>query len=163
TLLGDGTVLITGGGTGVSGTWTSLNSAEIYTPSVLPGTPGTFTPVSNPMNAARWQHTATLLGDGTVLLAGGFNGTATWTPAPLRREAGDEGWWSPAGGSVEATAELSTAGGLRVGPSMAGRPFAQSASLLTAGPNAGDALMVGGFGGVNPGVPVNTSELYSPT
>src|SRR5208282_4149219 len=62
TLLGDGTVLITGGeSTQTAGNFTSLDTAEIYTPST-----GMFTPVPTTMNAARWEHTATLLGDGTV-------------------------------------------------------------------------------------------------
>jgi hypothetical protein len=56
--LGDGRVLVTGGA-GV------LDSAEIYDPET-----GQFHLTSN-MTAARWSHTATLLQDGRVLIAGG--------------------------------------------------------------------------------------------
>ena len=62
-LLGNGTVLVTGG-TSSSG---PLASAELYGP-----TTGTFIPTGN-MNAARYVHTATLLNSGTVLIAAGYN------------------------------------------------------------------------------------------
>src|SRR5262249_50942755 len=71
TLLSDGTVFVAGGesqdcsdnGCFFAGT---TASADIYNPST-----GTFTAVGN-MLANRAGHTATLLKNGTVLLAGGF-------------------------------------------------------------------------------------------
>jgi hypothetical protein len=72
TLLDDGTVLITGGldpAGSVSGT--SVASAEIYDPST-----NSFTLLSNSMSTGRSFHTATLLGTGKVLIAGG-SGTAS--------------------------------------------------------------------------------------
>lgn len=162
TLLSDGTVLIAGGATGSAGTFTSLDTAEIYNPST-----GTFTPVSAPMIAARWQHTATLLGNGTVLIAGGFNGSASWTLAPYAKGAGDTGSWTPTTGSIEDTAEVydptlnSGAGGFASVGSMASARFGHTATLLTTGPNAGDVLIVGGFGGAIPGAPLNSTELFS--
>ena len=163
TLLGDGTVLITGGeSTETTGIFTSLDTAEIYTPST-----GMFTPLPTTMNAARWQHTATLLGDGTVLLTGGFDGTATWKLAPfgIKEPAGDAGSWTPTSGSIEGTSEIYDPVGqtFTAGPAMVAGRFGHTATLLTAGPNAGDVLIVGGFGGNVPGAPLKTSELYNPS
>jgi hypothetical protein len=67
TLLPDGTVLIAGG---ISG-WTPLTSAEIYDPATR-----TFRPTAGDMTTPRTDgvydsHTATLLGNGKVLIAGG--------------------------------------------------------------------------------------------
>src|SRR5438132_2521237 len=70
TLLPDGRVLVAGG-TGVSG---SLASAEIFDPS---NPAAGFQALSAAMRAARARHTATLLNDGKVLIAGGDDaGTA---------------------------------------------------------------------------------------
>ena len=94
TLLPDGTVLAAGGETdGCAGNGCtfagSVVSAELYSPST-----GTFAP-TGAMIAPRETHTATLLNDGRVLIAGGesyggigvfFGGTATaelYTPAVL--------------------------------------------------------------------------------
>ena len=160
TLLPDGTVLIAGGTTGVTGTWTSLDTAEIYNPATH-----TFAATNGPMTASRWQHTATMLNDGSVLLAGGFSGAATWALAPFDKDAGDSGSWTPTSGAIEATTEIydPTTRLFTAGASMAGSRFGHTATLLIAGPNAGDVLMVGGFGGTNPGTPLKTTELYNVT
>ena len=69
TLLADGRVLVAGGyncgAAGQDGIWAS---AEIYDPAS-----GTFEPTGT-MGAAREFHTATLLNDGRVLVAGGVSG-----------------------------------------------------------------------------------------
>jgi hypothetical protein len=70
TLLPNGQVLIAGGVDCTGGVCRQLSSAEIYDPTVR-----RFFAIGN-MMVARTSHTATLLANGTVLLAGGFNGSA---------------------------------------------------------------------------------------
>ena len=72
TLLRDGTVLIVGGAANSGGTLTALDTAEIYDP-----TAQTFTPIAATLNQPRVNHTATMLPNGKVLIAGGFDGNAT--------------------------------------------------------------------------------------
>ena len=67
TLLEDGRVLVTGGG---SQTFVSLRSAELYNP-----TTGTWRYTAAPMSVPRAAHTASLLENGKVLIAGGFDGS----------------------------------------------------------------------------------------
>jgi hypothetical protein len=75
-LLNNGQVLIAGGsglffGGGVS---ESLSSAEVFDPAT-----GSFTATAD-MTAIRESHTATLLGNGLVLIVGGSNGTLGYSP-----------------------------------------------------------------------------------
>ena len=72
TLLGDGRVLAAGGGVEGSPGWASTASAEIFDPKS-----GLWSPAA-PMSVSRAFQTATLLGNGDVLVAGGattYNGT----------------------------------------------------------------------------------------
>jgi hypothetical protein len=92
-LLDNGTVLITGG-EGPSFP-SSLQSAELYNP----GT-STFTATTGLMTVPRQNHTATLLKNGLVLIAGGFNGSTILSTAEL---------YNPATGTFTATGSMSTA------------------------------------------------------
>ncbi|HAH07174.1 MAG TPA: hypothetical protein DCM05_11750 [Elusimicrobia bacterium] len=71
TLLPDGRVLVTGG---ISNGGVILNNAEVYNPAT--NTWAAILP-ANPMSAARYNHTATLLPDGRVLVAGGQDNAGT--------------------------------------------------------------------------------------
>ena len=93
TLLPDGEVLVAGGDAGKA-TYDALSSAELYNPAT-----GTWT-LTGSMTAPREEQTATLLGNGEVLVAGGLGSGATAvTSAELYNPA--TGHWSPAiGGSL---------------------------------------------------------------
>ncbi len=93
TLLPNGKVLIAGGGDYVGGFFHKFNSAEVYDPAT-----GTWS-ITGSLNDARGSHTATLLPNGKVLLAGGFNDTGL----PKRTELYD-----PATGTWSITASLNT-------------------------------------------------------
>ena len=86
TLLNDGTVLVAGGCSDAACTM-ALSSADIWTAS---GTGGQFAPGPS-MAGARHHHTATLLDNGEVLMAGGADSTGASLPTsevylPLARE-----------------------------------------------------------------------------
>jgi hypothetical protein len=163
TILNDGTVLIAGG---FDNTGAAQNSAEIFTPDVT-GLVGTFTPVPVPMHDSRAWHTATLLGDGTVLLAGGFNGSATF--ALSGGVSGVSGSWTKSSGSVLGTAEIydpttetftcvhGTVGKSgRCRKSMKTARIDQTATVLA----DGDVLIAGGFTGNKGLKPVSSAELF---
>src|SRR5437773_5943863 len=77
TLLPDGTVLVAGGSDGNG----SLNSVEIFDPT---NAAAGFRTLSASMGAARARHTATVLNDGKVLIAGGDDaGTAETSTAEI--------------------------------------------------------------------------------
>jgi hypothetical protein len=83
TLLTSGKVLLTGG---EQEDWGNFADAELYDPAT-----GKFTSTHN-MSTKRSEHTATLLRDGTVLLAGGAFGAASIASVELYDPASDSFW-----------------------------------------------------------------------
>lgn len=97
-LLPDGRVLVAGGN-GHAGTGIEWASAELYDPAS-----GTWT-ATGTMGSVRYGHQATLLRNGRVLVAGGFNTDLSGLNAPLASaELYDptSGSWSPTANLVEA-------------------------------------------------------------
>ena len=114
-------VLVTGGG---------LASAELYDPDS-----GTWT-ATEEMTEARSGHAATLLPDGTVLVAGGVNGSSG-TLASAEIYDLSSGSWAASGNLADAR-------------------YGHTATLLL----IGRALVVGGIGSSY--LPLAAAEMYDP-
>src|SRR4051812_11845096 len=137
TLLPNGKVLIVGGISYLAPTAQGLSSAELYDPLT-----GTFSPTGS-MSIPRLSHTATLLPDGRVLIAGGFadsaNQAITGTTATAELYDPGTGTFAPAG-------------------RMSVPRFSHSATLL----NNGEVLIAGGDGDPAAMSEPATAELYDP-
>jgi hypothetical protein len=139
TLLANGKVLVAGGVGGAVGL-TDFDSAELYDPAS-----GTWT-FTGSMHGARHSHTATLLPDGKVLVAGGFFDTPnsillTGNPLSLAE------LYDPASGTWTRTGELADA------------RYIHTATLLS----DGRVLVAGGRTGPSRyGPSIATAELYDP-
>lgn len=128
TLLGNGKILIAGGGPNYP-QFTTWNTAEVFDPAR-----GTFTSLP-PMTTARQFHTATLLPSGEVLLAGGSTGSGKTDTAEL---------FDPA-------SETFT----RVPSNMTMERYGHTATLL----QNGKVLIAGGFTSSGP---TKETELFDP-
>lgn len=135
TLLTDGRVLFVGGAGMVAGSMSGvLASAELYDPAK-----GTFTPTGD-LNEGRSVHSATLLQDGRVLVAGGgVISTSGDSPPPIASAE----LYDPASGTFTLTGSFQT-----------GRSF-HTATLLA----DGRVLMIGGSSG---SLAIASAELYDP-
>jgi hypothetical protein len=183
TLLGNGQVLIAGGSIN-GGPAGALATGELYDPRTR-----TFKFVTNAMQSARVDHTATLLPDGRVLLAGGRNQSgAALATADLFDPK--KGVFAPVQATLvtprfshTATARLDgvvvIAGGVSVGGTTtsselfepqrltftAGNDMAdarqQAIAVLLAG-GTGQMLFAGGSSSSNNGNPIATAEIYQP-
>lgn len=129
TLLTDGRVLIAGGFREEGTSEIAISSAEIFDPET-----NTFTPTGD-MNAPRDGHTATLLPNGQVLIAGGWDQSGRTSTAEL---------YDPQTGKFEYTGSM-----------MAPRQ-GLTATLL----KSGQMLIAGGDSARN--TPQLTAELYDP-
>ncbi len=132
TLLPNGKVLVTAGvaAGATSNTAPVLASSELYDP-----TTGIWSTTGSGMRMARSAHTATLLANGKVLVAGGNSGTGTLASAEL---------YDPSTGAWSVTGGLNTD---RSG---------QTATILS----NGRILVTGGFHA--PGTILASAELYDP-
>jgi hypothetical protein len=157
-----GKVLITGG-LGGSSFFFKDSSAEVFDP-----TTQEFTLLSGFMNEPRALHTATLLDDGDVLIAGGFSGTVAISGGML---SGASGFTSNSAETFDpGTGEFTCIGGfnsesLRCNPSMSVTRAGHSATLLATGPLPHRVLIAGGIGASDPvahGKALASAELFNP-
>ena len=132
TLFQNGAVLVAGGANDAE-LFSFLASAELYDPVT-----GTWQSTGN-LNTQRYQHTATLLPSGKILVAGGYN----WLSLSLNTAE----LYDPATGTWSGTGSLNTD---RAG---------HTATLLP----TGKVLVAGGYNlGEKSFTPLNSAELYDP-
>jgi hypothetical protein len=148
TLLASGKVLVAGGtgaapaaSSGIEGNL-PLASAELYDPVT-----GTFTTLAANLVQPRYDHAATLLDSGKVLLAGGQGRFGQKLP--------DSEIFDPAAASF-----LATTGNMMVDPAADTGRWLFTAQLL----RDGSVMVTGGDGGFIAGTPnyLPTAQLYSP-
>ncbi len=160
-----GQVLIAGGFTGGSTGLSVIPFVEAYDP-----VGKVFNYTASSMNNGRAFHTATVLANGKVLVAGGFS-------VFLSTVAGDK--LSGLYGANQNSAELfdpvaqtftcingTLSGGIGCKPAMKMGRGGHTATLFTSGPLEGQVLIAGGLGAKKPNstaTELNEAELFNPT
>ena len=135
TLLPDGRVVVAGGYDDDMDNPTAQSTAEVFDPAT-----GTFAPTGS-MASGRGNHTATVLGDGKVLIAGGHSGHPGASVASAEL-------YDPSNGTFALTGDMTDARG------------SHSATLLT----NGSVLLAGGFTAFpNTGTTLASAEIYEPS
>jgi hypothetical protein len=136
TLLPNGQILVAGGEAFINGSPVIFSTAQLYNPAT-----GTWTKTGS-MSVAREMHTATLLPNGQVLVAGGYHLDRSQNDSLASAEL-----YLPAQGQWSATGSLNTA------------RYGHSAVLFT----NGQALVLDGVDQSSGGTfNLNTTELYNP-
>lgn len=135
TLLADGKVLIAGGRTDgdISGTLAPLATAELYDPAT-----GTFAPTES-MSVPRFEHTATMLQDGRVLIVGGLDFSQATTLASAEI-------YDPGTGLFISTGSMESARSLH------------AATLLP----TGEVMITGGVGSSDSDTVLSSAEVFDP-
>ena len=157
-----GKVLITGG-VGGSSFFFKDSSAEVYDPASQQ-----FTLLSSFMNEPRALHTATLLDNGSVLLAGGFDGSVAVAGGVLSSASGlisnSAETFDPGSGDFACVGGFNSET-TRCNQSMSVARAGHTATLLATGPKPHRVLIAGGIGAADPaahGVALNSAELFNP-
>ncbi len=143
TLLPEGNVLISGGRTGANTATDSVQTYDMATNTYVDWTAGGGG--DGGLVVARSSHTATLMSDGRVLIAGGFGSNGQPVPVASSYEICDPKTRSCAAAGVSAKA-------LRGG---------HTATLLSTGINAGKVLLCGGQSGSAMTTITDTCETFS--
>jgi len=178
TLLNNGKVLVAGGTTEPDVSVTT-STAELYDPST-----NSFTAIPGGMTSARRGHTATLLNNGQVLIAGGVNGSSVISTAEMYDPSTNSftaipGAMTSARFSHTATllnnGKVLLAGGASLSYLASAELYDPTANSFTAIPGAmtsvrlyhtvtllnnGKVLVAGGYNGVSF---LSSAELYDPT
>jgi hypothetical protein len=156
TVLQNREILITGG---EDETGNLVNTADMYNPasgkfdcSGLGGADPNTGYCLNTLTDARFLDTATLLRDGRVLIAGGFDGSIVNTAELFDPALGTFGCFG-LGGANATTGFCNN--------TMTDSRENHTATQIVKGPHAGDVLIAGGLDAA--GNVVKTAELYSPT
>jgi N-acetylneuraminic acid mutarotase/HEAT repeat protein len=131
TLLSNGKVLVAGGRWGTGGTWTVIADSRLYDPATEKWS------TTGAMKVERWRHTATLLPDGKVLVAGG---SGSWLEPLSSAEL-----YNPETGKWTSTGTMHQ------------ERYDHTATILA----NGEVLVAGSY--ENAGDALSSAEVYSPT
>jgi len=171
TLLATGKVLIAGGFNsvvlGAEAVYNTTNTSLLYTPASQQ-----FVATGNMIDTPT-MHSATLLPNGDVLIAGGYSGAAYWEDESKLQGNVDSGVLDSAEIYNPVTGTFTCIDGatkvLTCKPSMANARAGHSATIFASGPLAGEVLLAGGMGAKastvnrqNPPSALASAELFDP-